>query len=91
MSGTFLTCRHGKFNGQRTYYFYNSRMIRWAKYVAHMGDMRYAYKILISKPEGKRCMGTLCIDRRTIWISYNRVDVWIGINQIRIGTSGGVL
>jgi hypothetical protein len=28
-----------------------------SRYVAHMGDMRNAYKILIRKPEGKRPVG----------------------------------
>jgi hypothetical protein len=34
-----------------------SRRMRWLKYVAHMGDMRNAYKILVGKPEGKRPLG----------------------------------
>jgi hypothetical protein len=28
--------------------------MRWARYVARMGDMRNAYRILIGKHEGKR-------------------------------------
>jgi hypothetical protein len=35
-----------------------SRM-RWASYVAHMGEMRNAYKILAGKSEGKRPLGRL--------------------------------
>jgi hypothetical protein len=29
-----------------------SKKMRWAWYVAHMGDVRNAYKILVGKPEG---------------------------------------
>jgi hypothetical protein len=31
-----------------------SRRIRWAGHIAHMGEIRNAYKILVGKPEGKR-------------------------------------
>jgi hypothetical protein len=31
-----------------------SRRMRGAGYLAHMGEMRNAYKILVEKPEGKR-------------------------------------
>jgi hypothetical protein len=34
-----------------------SRRIRWAGNVAHMEDIRNAYKILVRKPEGKRPLG----------------------------------
>jgi hypothetical protein len=31
-----------------------SRRIRWAKHVTLMGEIRYEYKILVGKSEGKR-------------------------------------
>jgi hypothetical protein len=31
--------------------------MRWAWHVAHMVEMRNAYKILVRKPEGKRLLG----------------------------------
>jgi hypothetical protein len=31
-----------------------SKQMRWMKHVAGMGEIRYAYKILVEKPEGKR-------------------------------------
>jgi hypothetical protein len=31
-----------------------SRRMRWAGYVARMGEKRNAYRILMGKPEGKR-------------------------------------
>jgi hypothetical protein len=34
-----------------------SRRIRWMGHVAHMGEMRNVYKILVRKPEGKRLLG----------------------------------
>jgi hypothetical protein len=32
------------------------RIVRYTGHVAHMGEMRYAYKILVRKPEGKRVL-----------------------------------
>jgi hypothetical protein len=34
-----------------------SRRMRWAGHVAHFGEIVNAYKILVSKPEGKRALG----------------------------------
>jgi hypothetical protein len=31
-----------------------SREMRWSVQVAHMGEKRNAYRILVAKPEGKR-------------------------------------
>jgi hypothetical protein len=31
-----------------------SRRMRWVGHVAHMGQMRNAYRLLVGKPEGKR-------------------------------------
>jgi hypothetical protein len=30
-----------------------SRKIRWVENIAHMGDIRNAYEVLVRKPEGK--------------------------------------
>jgi len=30
------------------------RRMRWVRHVAHMGEMRNVYKILVGKPKGKR-------------------------------------
>jgi hypothetical protein len=35
------------------------RRMRWAGHVAHMGEERKAYKVLMGKPEGKRPLGKL--------------------------------
>jgi hypothetical protein len=34
-----------------------SRRMRWAGHVAHIGEKRYACRILVEKPEGKRQLG----------------------------------
>ena len=34
-----------------------SRRMRWAGYVAHMGEGRGVHRVLIGKPEGKRPLG----------------------------------
>jgi hypothetical protein len=31
--------------------------MRWAGHVAHMGEMRNAFKVLLRKPKGKRAVG----------------------------------
>jgi len=34
-----------------------SRRMRWAGHVAHMGEERGVYRVLVGKPEGKRLLG----------------------------------
>jgi len=34
-----------------------SRRMRWAWHVAHMGERRGVYRVLVGKPEGKRQLG----------------------------------
>ena len=34
-----------------------SRRMRWAWHVAHMGERRVVYRVLFGKPEGKRSVG----------------------------------
>ena len=35
-----------------------SRRTRGARHVAHMGDLRGLYRVLVGKPEGRRLLGT---------------------------------
>ncbi|KAJ4426740.1 hypothetical protein ANN_26539 [Periplaneta americana] len=35
-----------------------SRLLRWAGHVAHMGESRNAYRMLVGRPEGKRPLGS---------------------------------
>ena len=65
-----------------------SRRMRWAGHVAHMGDERGAYRVLVGKPEGKRPLGR----PRHRWVDNIRMDLqevgcgymdWIGLAQDR--------
>jgi hypothetical protein len=35
------------------------RIMRWAGHVAHMGEKRNRYRVLVDKPDGKRPLGRL--------------------------------
>jgi hypothetical protein len=35
----------------------NSRRMRWAGHVAHIGEERGVHRVLVGKPEGKRPLG----------------------------------
>ena len=62
--------------------------------VAHMGEERGAYRVLVGKPEGKNHWGDLGIDGWIIlgWISRRwDVGMWTGLGWPRIGTGGGRL
>jgi hypothetical protein len=59
-----------------------------------MGEMRYAYRVLMGKPEEKRPLGRPGVDGRIIlsWIFRKwKVGVWKGSSWFRIGTGGGLL
>ena len=64
------------------------RRMRWAGHVAHMGEERGVYKVLLGKPEGKRPLGR----PRRRWVDNIRMDLqevgrryvdWIGLAQDR--------
>jgi hypothetical protein len=71
-----------------------SRRMRWAGYVARMGEERKLCKILVGKPEGKRPVGRprrrredgIRMDLREIGLG-----MWIGFDWLRTGTGGGLL
>jgi hypothetical protein len=65
-----------------------SRRMRWAGYVARIGEERKVYKVLVGKPEGKRPLGR----SRRRWKDGIRIDVretglggvdWIRLAQDR--------
>jgi hypothetical protein len=71
-----------------------SRRMRWAGHVAHMGEDRNVYGVLVGRPEGKRSLGR----PRRRWEDGIRMDlreigwgVWIGFDWLRTGTGGGML
>ncbi|KAJ4437496.1 hypothetical protein ANN_17641 [Periplaneta americana] len=44
-----------------------SRCLRWAGHVAHLGESRNAYRVLVGRPEGKRPLGTETFDCPREW------------------------
>jgi hypothetical protein len=48
-----------------------SKRMRWPGHVAHMGEKRNAYGILVGKPEGKRPLGV----QRYRWECDNKIDL----------------
>jgi len=63
-----------------------SRRMRWAGHVAHMGEGRGVYRVLVGKPEGRRPLGR----PRRRWADNIRMDLqevecgymdWIGLAQ----------
>jgi len=51
-----------------------SRRMRWAGYVAHMGERRGVYMVLMGKPEGKRPLGRpRCRWKDNIKVGYQLV------------------
>jgi hypothetical protein len=71
-----------------------SRRMRWAGHSARLGEKRFAYRILVGKPEGTRPLGRL----KCRWEDNIRMDlreigwvVWTGLIWLRIGTTGGLL
>ena len=66
-----------------------SRRMRWATHVAHTGEERGVYRVLVGKPEGKRPLGR----PRRRWVYNIRIDLqevgcgyvdWIGLAQDRV-------
>ncbi|KAJ4439437.1 hypothetical protein ANN_07561 [Periplaneta americana] len=65
-----------------------SRCLRWAGYVARMGESRNAYRVLVGRPEGKRSLGR----PRRRWEDNIKMDLrevryddreWINLAQDR--------
>ena len=65
-----------------------SRRMRWAGHVAHMGEERGVYRVLVGKLEGRRPLGR----PRHSWVDNIRMDLqevgcgymdWIGLAQDR--------
>jgi hypothetical protein len=72
-----------------------SRKKRWAEHVAHVGEGRNVYRVLVGKPEGKRPLGR----PRCRWdgIKMDLTEIGCGgrgcsgFTWLRIGTVGGFL
>jgi hypothetical protein len=71
-----------------------SRRLRWAGYLALMGERRSAYRVLMGKPEERRSLER----PRRRWEDNIKMDLrevgwgaWTGSIWLRIGTGGGLL
>jgi hypothetical protein len=66
-----------------------SKRMRWAGHVTRTEGKRNAYRILVGKPERRRLLRR----PRHSWVDNIKMDgiVWIGLNWLRIGTSGWLL
>jgi hypothetical protein len=71
-----------------------SRRMRYAGHVAHMGERKGAYGVLVRNPDGRRPLGR----HRLAWedsIKMNLQKVgwgaWTGLIWLRIWTGGGLL
>jgi len=68
--------------------------MKWAGHVAHMGEERGVYRVLVGKPEGKKPLGKPNVVGWIIlgWISRRwDVGIWTGLGWPRIETGGGHL
>jgi hypothetical protein len=61
-----------------------SRRMRWAGYVARIGEDMNTYRILLGKPEGKRPLGK----PRRRWMDNIKIDLrvigWEGVDWIDV-------
>jgi hypothetical protein len=59
-----------------------SRRMRWSGHVAQLGEKRYAYRILMGNPEGKRPLGR----PKRKWVDNIEMDLrekgWGGVDWI---------
>jgi hypothetical protein len=82
------------------------RIVRWAGHVAHMGEMKNAFRILVGIPEGRGRLGDLGVDGKiiiywSVWclgkhrdnstLEIYSVKMWIGPNRLKIGSIGAIL
>jgi hypothetical protein len=68
--------------------------MRWDTYVAHVGERRGVYRVLVGKPEGNRQLGR----PKYRWEDNIKMDLqevgwraWTGLMWLRIRTGGGHL
>jgi hypothetical protein len=71
---------HGLYSSPSIVRVIKARRIRWAGHVAHMGEVRGAYNILVGRPEGRRPLGRL----RRRWEDNIKMDLR------EIGFGGGL-
>jgi hypothetical protein len=66
-----------------------SRRMRWVGHLAHMGEERKLYKVLVGKPEGKRPLGR----PRYRWEDMVRMDLreigWEDVEWVQLTQDKG--
>jgi hypothetical protein len=68
------------------------RRMRYAGHVAHMGENRGEYMVLVRKPEGKRLLGRPRYRwKDNIKMDLQEVGAWTGLIWLGIGTGCGLL
>jgi hypothetical protein len=73
---------HGLYSSHSIIRVIKARRMRWAGHVAHMGEVRGSYNILVGRPEGRRPLvrprrrweDNILMDLREVW--FGDVD-WI--------------
>jgi len=85
---------HNSYGSQSIIRAIKPRRMRWAGHVAHIGEKRSAYRILIGKHEGMRPLGR----SRRRWHDNIRMDLreecgklWTGFVWLRTGAIRGLL
>jgi len=62
-----------------------SRRMRWVGHVAHMGERRGIYRVLVGNPEGKRPLGRRRHRWKDIRWVFRRWDGGYGLDQAGSG------
>jgi hypothetical protein len=77
-----------------TIWMIKSRIMSWAEHVAHMGERRGVYRVLVGKPEGRRPLGRPKLRwKDNIKMNLQEVEwgAWTSLIWLRVGTGGGHL
>jgi hypothetical protein len=57
MEGVYVAALNDLYSSPSVVRVIKRRRMRWAGHIAHMGERRGVYKVLVRKPEGKRPSG----------------------------------
>jgi hypothetical protein len=71
-----------------------SRRMKWAGYVARIGEGRGAYRVLVWEPEGKGALGRpkqRWEENIKMGVQEVGLEAWTGLIWLRIGTGDGHL
>jgi hypothetical protein len=70
---------HGLYSSPSIVRVIKARTMRWTGHVAHMGEVRNAYNILVGRPEGRRPLGR----HKHRWEDNIKMDLWeIGFGDV---------